>query len=142
MSGKSHTTTTAAHPATHKAQKAPKSPKAVKLGKNGKPIKKHRKRVQTFSTYIHAVKDQVKPENKISRKTVPMINSLLTHILHKFIDEAYALTSASSKTKSGRDKIRTRTFQLAMRQILTGDLAKTANSEGMKAVRKYEASFA
>jgi histone H2B len=114
--------------------KTPKTPKTPKVGNVIK--KKKRARHESYGIYTHKVLQEVHEGMRIKRKTTHMIDSLLEHILDKYVNEAYALTIATSPKKKG---IKTRTFQLATRQVLTGEIAKHAHSEGMKAVTKFAA---
>jgi histone H2B len=112
--------------------------KTPKVDENGNVIepKKRRPRHESYGIYTYRVLKQIHPNASISTRTMRMIDGLLEHILTKYVDEAYALTRATSPKKKG---IKTRTFQIATRQVLGGQLAVHAHSEGAKAVLKYNA---
>lgn len=110
-----------------------KSP-SKKVASSTKPGEKKRKkkRVETFSTYIHRVLKQVHPDTGISKKSMSIMNSFINDIFDKIAVEASKLGKYNSKqTLSSRE------IQTAVRLVLPGELAKHAVSEGTKAVTKF-----
>lgn len=109
---------------------------AAKAPENKKDSKKrHRKRVETFSTYIYKVLKQVHPDTGISRRSMSIMNSFVNDMFERLASEAGRLARYNKKaTLSSRE------VQTAVRLILPGELAKHAVSEGTKAVTKYTSS--
>ena len=102
-----------------------KSPK-----KEGKKV--HRKRSETFSSYIMKVLKQVHPKIGVSKKSMAILNSLVSDTFERVATEAGKLCRYSNKgTLSSRE------VQTAVRLVLPGELAKHAVSEGTKAVTKF-----
>ena len=107
-----------------KAAKTPK--KASTAGK------RHRKRVESYSSYIYKVLKQVHPETGISKKAMSIMNSFINDIFERVATEAGKLSRYNKKaTLSSRE------VQTAVRLVLPGELAKHAVSEGTKAVTKF-----
>ncbi|EGC37303.1 hypothetical protein DICPUDRAFT_12804, partial [Dictyostelium purpureum] len=94
----------------------------------------------SFSTYIHKLLKQITPstgksENKkftISSKAMAVMNSFVHDIFERIANEAGGLAK-----KKKRHTLHSRDIQVAVRIILTGELAKHAILQGMTAVNKY-----
>ena len=94
--------------------------------------KSHKKRIESYSSYIYKVLKQVHPETGISKKGMSVMNSFVNDIFDKVMAEAAKLTRYNKKaTLSSRE------VQTAVRLALPGELAKHAVSEGTKAVTKF-----
>jgi histone H2B len=93
---------------------------------------RHKKRIETFSTYIFKVLKQVHPEIGISNKAMLVMNSFVTDIFERIAREGAHLVDANEK-----DTIGSREIQTSVRLVLPGDLAKHALSEGGKAIAKF-----
>ena len=108
-----------------------KSVKAVSPKKSGKKTV-HRKRHQSFSSYIMRVLKQVHPKTGISKRSMAILNNLVADTFDRVAREAGRLCQYSQKgTLSSRE------VQTAVRLVLPGELAKHAVSEGTKAVTKF-----
>lgn len=104
---------------------------AAKLDKN-KKTKKHKRRVESYSTYIFKVLKQVHPAVSISACAMAIMSSFANDIYDKIAGESGRLCRYNKKsTLSARE------IQTAARLTLPGELAKHAISEGTKAVGKY-----
>ena len=110
-----------------KASKASKASKA-------KGSKKKR-RVESYGSYIYKVLKQVHPGTGISKRGVNIMNSFISDIFDHVSNEAGRLTRYSKKSTLGA-----RELQMAVRLTLPKELAKHAESEGMKAVSKFTGS--
>ena len=107
--------------------------KAAKTAK--KTGKSHKKRVESYSSYIYKVLKQVHPETGISKRGISILNSFVNDIFDKIALEASKLARYNKKaTLSSRE------VQTAVRLLLPGELAKHAVSEGTKAVTKFTSS--
>src|SRR5688572_27190708 len=112
-------------------KKAAKTPKKAAAGKS------HRKRVESYSSYIYKVLKQVHPETGISKRGMGVMNSFMNDIFERLALEASRLARYNKKaTLSSRE------IQTAVRLLLPGELAKHAVSEGTKAVTKFTSSSA
>jgi histone H2B len=112
-------------------KKAAKTPKKAAAGKA------HRKRVESYSSYIYKVLKQVHPETGISKRGMSVMNSFINDIFERLALEASRLARYNKKaTLSSRE------IQTAVRLLLPGELAKHAVSEGTKAVTKFTSSSA
>ena len=110
-------------------KKAAKTPK--KAGKS------HKKRIESYSSYIYKVLKQVHPETGISKRGISILNSFVNDIFERIALEASKLSRYNKKaTLSSRE------VQTAVRLLLPGELAKHAVSEGTKAVTKFTSSSA
>ena len=106
-------------------KKAAKTPKKA-------ATKTHRKRVESYGSYIYKVLKQVHPETGISKKGMSIMNSFINDIFERLALEASRLARYNKKaTLSSRE------IQTAVRLLLPGELAKHAVSEGTKAVTKF-----
>ena len=106
--------------------------KAAKTPKKAAGTKKHAKRVESYSSYIYKVLKQVHPKIGISKRSVSILNSLVSDTFDRVASEAGRLVRYSNKgTLSSRE------IQTAVRLVLPGELAKHAVSEGTKAVTKF-----
>ena len=97
--------------------------------------KKHRKRKESYATYIYKVLKQVHPDTGISTKAMGIMNSFVNDIFERIAVEASRLAHYNKKST-----ISSREIQTAVRLLLPGELAKHAVSEGTKAVTKYTSS--
>ena len=106
--------------------KAAKQPKKVdKSGKNRKT-----KRVESYSIYINRVLKQVwRDKIRISKRSMSILNTFMNDIFEKLALEASRLTRYSKKST-----LKVRDIKAAVNLLLPGELAKHANSEGMKRV--------
>jgi histone H2B len=95
---------------------------------------RHKKRIETFSSYIFKVLKQVHPDIGISNKAMLVMNSFVTDIFERIALEGVKLVDMNDRNTLG-----SREVQTAVRLVLPGDLAKHAVSEGGKAVAKYNA---
>lgn len=94
--------------------------------------KARRRRVETYSTYIHKVLKQVHPDTGISRRAMSTMNSFVNDLFERLASEAGRLVRYNQKaTLSSRE------VQTAVRLVLPGELAKHAVCEGTKAVAKH-----
>ena len=110
-------------------KKAAKTPK--------KADKSHKKRIESYSSYIYKVLKQVHPETGISKRGISILNSFVNDIFERIALEASKLSRYNKKaTLSSRE------VQTAVRLLLPGELAKHAVSEGTKAVTKFTSSSA
>ena len=113
---------------------AKKTP-AKKSKKKTGSVKRKKKRVESYSTYIYKVLKQVHPDTGISKKGMSIMNSFINDIFERIAAEAGRLGRYNSKST-----LSSREIQTAVRLILPGELAKHAVSEGTKAVTKYTSS--
>jgi histone H2B len=95
---------------------------------------RHKKRSETFSSYIFKVLKQVHPDIGISNKAMLVMNSFVTDIFERIATEGARLVDMNDRNTLG-----SREVQTAVRLVLPGDLAKHAVSEGGKAVAKFNA---
>ena len=112
-----------------------KSTKKAAASKEAKDAskKRHRKRTETYGSYIYKVLKQVHPEIGISKKSMSIMNSFIGDIFGRIATEAGRLVQYNSKaTLSSRE------IQTACRLVLPGELSKHAVSEGTKAVTKFQ----
>jgi histone H2B len=92
----------------------------------------HKKRIESFSSYIFKVLKQVHPDVGISNKAMRVMNSFVTDIFERISREGAHLIDINDRNTLG-----SREIQTSVRLVLPGDLAKHAVSEGGKAVAKY-----
>ena len=116
---------------TPAASTGKKSVKNVKAPKKA-GAKRHKKRVESYSSYIYKVLKQVHPDCGISKKSMSIMNSFITDIFDRTLVEAGKLARYSK-----RSTVSSREVQSAIRLVLPGELAKHAVSEGTKAVTKF-----
>jgi histone H2B len=95
---------------------------------------RHKKRSETFSSYIFKVLKQVHPDIGISNKAMLVMNSFVTDIFERVATEGARLVDMNDRNTLG-----SREVQTAVRLVLPGDLAKHAVSEGGKSVAKFNA---
>jgi histone H2B len=95
---------------------------------------RHKKRSETFSSYIFKVLKQVHPDIGISNKAMMVMNSFVQDIFERIAKEGARLVDMNERNTLG-----SREVQTACRLVLPGDLAKHAVSEGGKAVAKFNA---
>lgn len=115
----------------------PAKAKAKKPAESGGPsskgvLKRKRKRVESYHTYIFKVLKQVHPDTGMTRRTMSIMNSLMNDMFERIAGEAGRLVRYS-KTST----MTSREAQTAVRLVLPGELAKHAVSEATKAVTKY-----
>lgn len=110
-------------------------------GKTGAVVgdkkKRHKKRTESYASYIYKVLKQVHPETGISKKGMSVMNSFINDIFERIAAEAGKLARYN-----GRSTLTSREIQTAVRLTLPGELAKHAVSEGTKAVTKYTSAQA
>ena len=106
---------------------------AANAAKQDKKLR-HKKRAETFSSYIFKVLKQVHPDIGISNKAMMVMNSFVTDIFERIAQEGARLVDMNERNTLG-----SREVQTACRLVLPGDLAKHAVSEGVKAVAKFNA---
>ena len=121
------------------ASKTPTEKKPAVEGAEGAAAPKdkkqrHKKRSETFSSYIFKVLKQVHPDIGISNKAMLVMNSFVTDIFERIAREGARLVDMNDRNTLG-----SREIQTAVRLVLPGDLAKHAVSEGGKAVAKFNA---
>ena len=85
---------------------------------------RHKKRSETFSSYIFKVLKQVHPDIGISNKAMMVMNSFVTDIFERIAQEGARLVDMNDRNTLG-----SREIQTAVRLVLPGDLAKHAVSE-------------
>jgi histone H2B len=111
------------------------SKKSAKAPKKAGAKKSHKKRIESYSSYIYKVLKQVHPDTGISKKGMSIMNSFINDIFERLAGEAGKLATYSKKaTLSSRE------IQTSVRLMLPGELAKHAVSEGTKAVTKFTSS--
>ncbi|KAA0148422.1 hypothetical protein FNF27_02545 [Cafeteria roenbergensis] len=108
------------------------SKKSGKTTKKSGDIKRRRRRIETYSSYIYRVLKQVHPEIGISKKAMSIMNSFVNDIFERLAQEAVRLARYTKKTT-----LTSREVQTSVRLMLPGELAKHAVSEGTKSVTKY-----
>lgn len=101
----------------------------------GEKKARHKKRRESYATYIYKVLKQVHPDTGISTKAMSIMNSFVNDIFERIAAEASRLAHYNKKST-----ISSREIQTAVRLLLPGELAKHAVSEGTKAVTKYTSS--
>lgn len=116
------------------AKKAAPAKAAKKAGGDEKK-KAHRKRHESYSTFIYRVLKQVHPETGISKKGMAVMESFVQDLFDRLCTEAGRLSRYS-----GRQTLSSREVQTSVRLLLPGELAKHAVSEGTKAVTKFTAA--
>ena len=99
--------------------------------------KSHKKRVESYSSYIYKVLKQVHPETGISKRGMSILNSFINDIFERLATEAGRLARYNKKST-----LSSREIQTSVRLTLPGELAKHAVSEGTKAVTKFTSSSA
>jgi histone H3/H4 len=106
-----------------------------KKGKGSKKGSKKGRRVESYGSYIYKVLKQVHPDIGSSKRTISTLNSFVSDIFGRLVNEAGRLARYTKKeTMSSRE------IQTAVRLTLPGELAKHAVSEGTRAVTKYASS--
>jgi histone H2A len=90
-----------------------------------------------FRMYISKILKQIHPDIGITQVTKDELNSWINFIGKSIAKKAIVL-SASAKLKT----VSSREIQSAIKLILNGELAKHSNSEGIKAVTKFNSSSA
>mmetsp|Transcript_327 Transcript_327/g.663 ORF Transcript_327/g.663 Transcript_327/m.663 type:complete len:119 (+) Transcript_327:67-423(+) len=108
--------------------------KAIQKGEKPERVFK-KKRIESYSIYIYKVLKQVHPSIGISSKAMNIMNSFVTDLFERIVQEANKL-SQYNKNKT----ITAREIQTAVKLLIPGELAKHSISEGTKAVTKYRNS--
>jgi len=117
-----------------KIEKKTQRKSQFRVDKNGETRRKN-KPVHNYKIYLHKVLKQVHPECAISKRSMEIIDNMMTHMFDIIATESSKLVSkGKTKTLSSRD------VQTAVKLILPGELSKHAVSEGTKAVTKYISS--
>ena len=111
------------------------SKKSAKAPKKATGKKSHKKRTESYSSYIYKVLKQVHPDTGISTKGMLIMNSFISDIFDKIANEAGKLVRYNKK-----GTLISREILTAVRLALPGEFAKHAMSEGTKAVTKYTSS--
>ena len=110
-------------PPKAKKEKAPKEKKPKAEGEKKKGKKKRRS--ESYRIDIYKVLKQVHPDTGISSKGMSIVNSFISNIFDKIVNEAGKLVRYNKKgTLSSRE------VQTAVLLMLSGELAKHAVSEG------------
>lgn len=115
-------------------KKSEKNP-GKKSAHPGEKKVRHKKRRESYATYIYKVLKQVHPDTGVSNKAMSIMNSFVNDIFERIAAEASRLAHYNKKLT-----ISSREIQTAVRLLLPGELAKHAVSEGTKAVTKYTSS--
>jgi histone H2B len=118
---------------TQSSQKKPK--KSVPSSQTNESQRKkirHKKRSETFSTYIFKILKQVHPNVGISKGGMKVMNSFVVDIFERIAKEGGTLVSMNEKQILG-----TREIQTSVRLVLPGELSKHAITEGGKAISKF-----
>jgi histone H2B len=115
------------------SEKKPTSEGSEEQSSDKKSIR-HKKRIETFSSYIFKVLKQVHPDIGISNKAMLVMNSFVTDIFERIAREGAKLVDMNDRNTLG-----SREIQTAVRLALPGDLAYHAVSEGGKAVANFNA---
>lgn len=120
-----------------KTRRMAKTPgkKSVKAPKKATTGKAHKKRVESYSSYIYKVLKQVHPDTGISKRGMSIMNSFINDIFERIASEASRLARYNKKST-----LSSREIQTSVRLMLPGELAKHAVSEGTKAVTKFTSS--
>jgi histone H2B len=108
------------------------SKKSAKAPKKASGKKSHKKRTESYSSYIYKVLKQVHPSIGISKKGMGVMNSFIMDVFDRICGEAGNLCRQNKKAT-----VSSREIQTAVRLVLPGELAKHAVSEGTKAVTKF-----
>jgi histone H2B len=94
--------------------------------------RRHKRRQETFNLYIFKVLKQVHPNIGMSKKAMSIMNSFVHDTFDRIAVEAGKLV-----TYNKRSTLDARAVQTATKLVLPGELAKHAESEGQKAVQKF-----
>ena len=96
---------------------------------------KRKRRNETFNIYIFKVLKQVHPQVGMSKKAMSIMNSFVNDTFNRIASEAGSLVKYNKKSTMDA-----RAIQTATKLVLPGELAKHAETEGQKAVQKFQAS--
>jgi len=96
---------------------------------------RRKKDYSTFNTFIYKVLKEVHPDAGITSGALDVVDSYVKINLQKLIDNANLLLVHSKKKTLGSKELESSGWL-----TLTGELAKSAHSEGLQAVAKYKAS--
>jgi len=108
--------------------------KGGKIGGSGEK-KRKTKRKESFAIEIFNVLKQVHPDLSISSRAMGIMSSFVNDIFERIANEASRLMRQGKKSTLSSGEIQT-----AVRNLLPGELAKHAVSEGTKAVTMYTIS--
>ncbi|KAF2069363.1 hypothetical protein CYY_009317 [Polysphondylium violaceum] len=104
------------------------------------PKKKKKSDYTSFSTYIHKLLKQIAPHTSGSETKKFTISSRAMNVMNSFVHDIFeriATEAGGLARKKKRSTLHSRDIQVAVRIILTGELAKHAIVQGMTAVTKY-----
>ena len=100
--------------------------------RKGQTYDRRKRQSDNLNLYIFKVLKQVHPEIGLSKKSMAVINSFILDIFDKLATEAaQAVKYSKGKTMDARS------LQCAVRLVLPGELAKHAENEANKAIKKY-----
>lgn len=111
------------------------SKKSATKKKSDSIVKKSKKRVESYGSYIYKVLKQVHPDTGISKKSMSIMNSFINDVFDRLATEAGKLGKYNQKST-----LSSREVQTAVRLVLPGELAKHAVSEATKAVTKFSST--
>ena len=112
-----------------------KKGKVATKPQDGEKVKKTGgKKVPTgeYATYIHRCLRKMNPEMSISKKSMAIMNSIVSDIFTNLCQESSRLVK-SSKGQT----LNAQAVQSAVKLLIPGELAKYAISEGASAVSRY-----
>ena len=89
-----------------------------------------------FTRYSHRVLKVVHPDTGITAKSASQINALIF-----YIGKDIAARASKLILQSGKATVTARAIQNAIRSLIPGQLGNHADSEGLKAVTKYNTSI-
>ncbi|EZG57856.1 histone H2B [Gregarina niphandrodes] len=114
-------------------EKAAASPTST-VASSTSPKKKKKKspNAETYTSYIFKVLKQVRPNVKITKRAMSIMNSFVADTFERIASQAATLCNSSKKETLSSHEVHT-----AVRLVLPGDLAKYAVMEGASAVRTY-----
>mmetsp|Transcript_48378 Transcript_48378/g.59523 ORF Transcript_48378/g.59523 Transcript_48378/m.59523 type:complete len:126 (-) Transcript_48378:174-551(-) len=87
---------------------------------------------ETYNIYIYKVLKQVHPKLGISKKGMNIMNGMVFDIFDRVVNEAALLVKYNKKLT-----LDPRAIQCAIKLVLPGELAKHAEGEANKAVKKF-----
>ena len=93
---------------------------------------KRRKAKRSFNSYIFKILKQVHPKTGMSKKSMNIVNSIVSDTFDKIATEAGKLCRMNKKSTLSSWEV-----QSAINLVLPGELSKHAVSEGSKAMAKF-----
>jgi len=96
-----------------------------------------KKDFSSFDTYIKKVLKQIHPDTSIKGESVVEMDNFTKIVLYEIMRVVNLLTSQNDKKT-----VTSREVMLATRAVLPGELRRHAQTEGTKAVTKYNSSIA